>query len=187
MLECYLQVGGGWSPGGMVCATALLWEEDVSAFSRRWRRLLLKHELSYVRLEELKKVATHKGWDAHKQRAVLEEFAQVTQANLEDDMMALVVAVDSKAWSSLERRQKRTFRSEHDFCFQRLVRLVLDRIEATGLWDSVSIVLDLDVSRFGRYSDTIQSVFKADSRAENLVTSIKFADATKNALSLIHI
>jgi hypothetical protein len=53
-------------------------------------------------------------------------------------------------------------------------------LEASGHRDDLSVVLDRDIDRFEWYIDSLTRMFRADSRAENRITAVKFAAATSN-------
>ncbi len=176
MFDCYVDDASGSAnpPHRIVSCTALLGSADGRArFDRRWKFLLLKHDLPALQLGAWRQMAKAKGWDAARRHAVAAEFAMTID---EQDMLGFSVAVDTMAWRSLASKRRKSFGTEREFCFLRVIRLVFDRLEAANCADTVRIDFSLDPSEFERRSNAVQRLLRLDSRASPRVASIQFED-----------
>lgn len=178
MFQCYVDIGsgtkGGSTPRLSCCAAYLAQGEDGSGiFARRWRHLLLKHELRTLDLSDWRNAAAAHGWDEQRQAHVLREFSDATSAH---DLLGFVVTIDSGVWQMLEHKSRQWFGTEQDFCLQKLARTVLDRVEANTSAGAVSLTFDRDIDRLREMSNSIQKLFKTDSRAQRQIPAIKLVD-----------
>lgn len=155
------------------CAAYLLHEDERAPFNRRWRNLLMQHELTRLNLREWKAATKGPAWDLSKRRAVLADFIRLAEG---PQALAFVVAVDAQVWASLKPKRRRMFGSAADFCFQRVLRVVLDRMEAVNNPEPIAIVLDQDLASFAERSQVVRSALRLDSRASRRVGSIQFSD-----------
>ena len=181
MFECYFDIrGAGARPARRIaCSTAYLAQQDGrSAFARRWNHLLIKHELRHLELGDWRKTAAHHGWDGGRQSAILQEFVDATVSH---DLLGMIVAIDPSVWKTIEPRTRNSFGSQQDFCFQRLTRLIRDRVETSHNTAPVSIILERDIDRFHELSTAVKRVFWADSRAGSRISAVQFVDARHNA------
>ena len=179
MLAGYFDLGGDEkdAPHRVACSSVYIGhQDDRRIFDRHWDHLLLKHELVDFQLDNFKQVARQKQWAAAKQQAVLLEFSSAAESH---DLLGLVVAVDTGAWHNIAARRKRPLGTSQEFCFYRLARLVIDRLEALKLSEPIAMVFDREPGVISRNSRIVQHVFKIDSRAEHYVVSTQFTDPTR--------
>ena len=179
VLACYFDIGGNGkeAPHRVACSSVYIGhEDDRRIFNRHWQHLLLKYELASFRLESFKQVARKRRWDAAKQHVILLDFANAAEGR---DLLGLVVAVDTGAWHGIEARRRRRLGTSQEFCFHRLARLVIDRLEALKLSEPISLVFDRELGLMSRKSRIVQQMFRNDSRAETCVASTRFTDPTR--------
>ena len=150
------------SPHLECCAAYLFHEEDGARFNRSWRNLLIKHGLPRLNLEEWREVTRRNGWSGAKRQAVVADFIQATERS---HVFGLTVAVDAHMWAALKQSRRRPFGSAADFCFQRLLRLMLDHLEAANETQPIAIIFGNDLENFRDRVRTIQASFRLDSRA----------------------
>ena len=181
VFECYFDIGGEEkrAPGRVACTSAYLALADgCGAFSRRWKHLLVKHELSRLELDDWSEVSAAHGWNDDRQNEVLSEFVDAT---LRFDLLGLFVAIDAATWRRLAASARGAIDSELDFCLQRLARMVLDRIEVASQGACVGLVINRDIGKLDQNSSTIMRVFKADSRAAERITTVRFTDSRRSS------
>ena len=121
-------------------------------------------------------MAQNRGWTLSKRREVLAEFVRAID---EQDFLGFAVAVDTNVWGSLKSKQRKVFGTASDFCFQRLMRIVFDRLEVAKELDAIVIDLDICMNKFERRSKAVRALFNADSRASFRVGSVQFSDPNR--------
>jgi hypothetical protein len=177
VFECYLDDcgdAGRASERVVCCAGYLTHKGGRDEFNRRWRHLLLKHDLPYLRIRNWIETVESMGLDRAKRREILADFTGAIDAH---DLLGFVVAVDTRVWSSIGPKRRKQFGSAGDFCFQRLMRLVLDRLEAAEYADTLAIVFDQDIGSLSRRTTAVKRLSKDDTRASYRVQTIEFSSA----------
>jgi hypothetical protein len=179
VFECYLDDRGDTSRASdrvACCAGYLTHEDGRDEFSRRWRHLLLKHDLPYFHFRNWIEIVDSRGWDRIKRNNILMDFTRTIEGH---DMLGFIVAVDTRVWNSLDLKRRRIFGTAGEFCFQRLMRLVLDRLEAAEFSDTIAIVFDQDLDELSRRANAVKRLSLEDSRASFRVQSMQFSNAKK--------
>ena len=180
MFECYLDIsnGSGKPSAQFACCTGYLAHEAVRGwFNQHWCHLLLKHDLPGISLESWSDVVRRRGWDVTTSREVLADFTRAIETH---DLIGFVVVMDAAGWNALAANERRVFGSASNFCFLRVVRLVLDRLEAANRTAPITIVFDQTLDRLAHRSTAVHTLFEMDSRAIDRVDSIRFSNPARH-------
>src|SRR5580704_11530955 len=98
------------------------------------------------------KTEPYASWDWQKKKQVLEGFSVAIKAS---HLVGFGVAVDADAWRALPKDLIKSERSAQEFCFKRLIKLIVERLRNSLSDESISIMFDCDEEftppRFKRY------------------------------------
>jgi hypothetical protein len=150
--------------------------EDWDDFEQDWRSLLLKHGIGWIHMKELihfKGEYKELGWDAAKRDAVLFDFIEVIK---DSPFVGFGVGVDIEAWALVPEEEKKKSGNAHDFCFQRIMRGVIDRLEVAAPNDLLQVVFDRDQSVANRRFYMFSRIHQSDPRATVYLQAITFAN-----------
>lgn len=159
-----------------ICMTGYIaFDNAWDNFQRDWSHLLEKHSLHAMHTADfLAGEAEYRDlkWSEDKKQAVLSEFIKVIR---ERTLAGFAVGLDSRAYreitAGVEKRKK-----PHVFCFERILRLVKDRLTAWGYPGNVAMVFD-DIEAYAMQCYHAYCVIKqAYPDLKRLFTGIAFAD-----------
>lgn len=176
MLACYVDDGNDDTEGprSITCSAAYLDGAAGSVqFSRLWRQLLLKHGLKLVSGRDWQSTVESKGWDDEQAQAVLSSFYDAISS---EQLLGIAVAIDTRMWQKLRSRMRGlAIGSAEEFAFQRLIRLMLDRLEACGQSTPVTLVFDAEVRHLSRRTGSVRLMYQLERRASNCIPNIQFS------------
>jgi hypothetical protein len=137
---------------GYIAAGATFW----NSFHEIWRNALLQYGLDQLHMKDLMFAQSAKepyaGWDWQKKKAVLETFSNAIKAT---QLVGFGVAVDAEAWRELPREYAKTQGTVQEFCFTRLIKMIVGRIKISVPGEKIAIMFDCDQgftpARFQRY------------------------------------
>jgi hypothetical protein len=113
--------------------------------NHRWLQLLIKHGIYEIHMKELIHLSgmySHLGWDITKRDAVLNDFIDVIRR---ENLVGVGIAVKMAAWRVLIKAYRDVrFGTVQEFCLQRILRRVTDRLQAAQVEDHVALVFDRD-------------------------------------------
>ncbi len=177
MIECFFDDSGKECDTAFPCLAGYLAHNSYwFEFNTKWQHLLLRHGLPYLHMKEFVSFARAKGWNGQKRNEVILEFIEVIkQARL----IGFGVAIDSAAWRALSSKRRRAFGSGQEFCFQRVIRRIVDRLEEADERDDVVIVFDRDMEFAKPRLTLFEHILKGDPRASRRIASIAFSDSKK--------
>jgi hypothetical protein len=115
-----------------------------------------------------------KEWDAVKRDQVVGDFiSEINRANL----VGIGIAVEVSAWRAVKNLNPDIpFGTVQDFCFGRILRRIVDRLDAAQLDSKVALVFDRDPEFSSNRINLFNYCLQRDSRARRLLASIMFAD-----------
>jgi hypothetical protein len=155
-----------------------LWLE----LSRKWIDLLVKHGINAIHMKDLIPLTGEyktRGWGIAKRDEVMSEFLDVLR---QSNATGIGIAVDTEAWRAIKKEHPQYssfFGTAQEFCMQRIIRRIVDRLHEIAQEDQVTIVWDRDhefaVSRVKFYGNLIRH----DPRANALISAIMFADPNR--------
>lgn len=151
-------------------------DEAWDDFEADWRQLLLKHGISWIHMKEiipLQGEYKNLGWDTAKRDAVLFDFIEIIK---DSPFVGFGVGVDTEAWALVPEEEKKKAGNAHDFCFQRIMRGVIDRLEKAAPNDLLQVVFDRDQSVANRRFHLFSRIHESDPRATVYLQSIAFAN-----------
>jgi hypothetical protein len=143
---------------------------DRATFAARWHLLDLKHDIRSLDLRQL----TAKRTDGHGLTAegrALADFVQLTQ---ESAGIGFVTALDGATWAKLDRKQRAQIRSPQEFCFERLLRQVFDRLDAQEANGMLTLVVPLERRAWETRLAALEAALARDTRTDHLLTSVTF-------------
>ena len=177
VIECFFDDSGKEGDTAFPCLAGYLAHESYwYEFNIRWRHLLLRHGLPYLHMKEFVKFAQEKGWNGNKRQDVLLEFIGVIK---QAKLIGFGAAIDSAAWRTLSPKRRKAFGNGQEFCFQRIVRRIVDRLELAGEDDDVAIIFDRDMEFAKPRLTLFEHILKGDPRASRRIASIAFSDARR--------
>jgi hypothetical protein len=177
VIECFFDDSGSETGSPFACVAGYLahstyWYE----FNERWRHLLLRHGLPYLHMKEFIGMAQERNWDGPKRQAVILEFIQVIR---DTKLIGLGAAVDTACWRALPRERRKAFGDSQEFCFQRVVRRIIDRMDLAQEREDIALVFDRDLAYAKPRITLFEHILKGDRRASAQIASISFSDARR--------
>jgi hypothetical protein len=148
MLHCFLDDSGKDSAPSnpYVCMAGYLADLDaLTGLIQKWLQLLVKHGISEIHMKDLIPISgqyKNLGWDIPKRDSVLDDFIQVIQ---ETRLTGVGVALEMAAWRKLKKDNPNlNFGNVQQFCLQRILRLIIDRLHVAKRDDKIALVFDTD-------------------------------------------
>src|ERR1700730_6317379 len=138
--------------------------------------MLLKHGISGLHMRQLIPIEgeyKERGWDVPKRDEVISDFiSAIKKANL----TGIGIAIEMAYWRNLKKQYPDVkFGSAQEFCFQRILRKIVDRLHAAQLEGEVAILFDRDPEFAANRMNIFSSVLQHDRLANELLASITFA------------
>lgn len=179
VIECFFddsgKEGDHTSPypclAGYIAHESYWWD-----FVRDWKHLLLRHGIEAVHMKEIAGIAQKKGWTGIQRNDILSEFVQVIKKNR---LIGFGVGVDAACWRKLEPKRRKAFGNAQEFCFQRIVRCVVDRMDEAKEQESVALIFDRDMEFSRPRLGLFEHLLKGDRRVGARIASIAFADSKR--------
>jgi hypothetical protein len=152
MLRCFFDDSGKESDptNRIVCIAGYLAIDGLwNMFTEGWSHQLLKNSMSWLHLTDF---MADKSQDWPTKRAILDGFINVIKAS---QLIGFGVAVDADAWREVPEGITRTEGNAQQFCFLRIMRMVIERLKAARENDFVTVYFDCDKnftpSRFQKF------------------------------------
>jgi hypothetical protein len=121
----------------------------------RWRQILLTHGISWLHMKDFmpdKDEYAALKWDWPKKKAVLEDFIGAIRAA---GLIGFGVGIDVDAWRKIPKEITRKEGDAQQFCFARIMRMIVERMKVSAPRDFVSVHFDCDrnftPARFQRF------------------------------------
>ncbi len=143
-------------------------------FQQRWEHLLMVHGIPEIHMKNWLSTAAAKGWSTVKRNTVLLDFIEVINGCR---LIGLGAAVDANVWRNLPEARRKKFGDAQEFCFQRIVRRTIDRLEQVESREDISLIFDQDFTIAGRRLNLFKHIYKGDSRVRNRVAQVSFANS----------
>ena len=182
MLECYVDDGRHWprdSQRRIVGCTAFVLDADERRFcERRWRQKLFRHELPNLQVDQWAELVKARRWDLAERSRVLADFEQVVT---DHRFVGFYAAMDVSVWMGLDQKRRRVFKSPEIFCFLRVLRLVVDRLEAVSETTPVQLVLAPGADRIVTSAEAIAFTYVMDSRSADRLGDVRFCDPRRSS------
>jgi hypothetical protein len=161
---------------GLVVAGAwLVHEEDCKRFDRHWRHLLIRYGLPIRDPDAWSEIAKRQNDPAS--AGAVHRFATAAASG---DRLGFVVAIRQETWGRFPQGMRRAIGSAETFCFLRLLRRVIDRLEEADDTSAISIMLRRDVDIPERRASAVASLFEMDSRAADRIALIGLVDPRRD-------
>ena len=158
-----------------VMAAYLVPSEDVERFNRHWRHLLAKHELPLSEPGGWREIAARRAKAGH------DAVSSFAAAGARYEALPFVVGIDHSTWSKLG-SARQLFGTPQMFCFLRLMRQVLDRMEAVEEKSAITVMFARDVDDLIGGANAAMRLYKTDTRAPERVQSITFTDPRRDCV-----
>jgi hypothetical protein len=142
-------------------------------FLESWRNLLLQHAMNGLHMRTFIRLAQERGWGTVTRHKVILQFVQAVK---EARLIGFGVGVDANVWRSLPRAQRSSFGNAQEFCFQRIVRRVTDRLERSNEREPIQLYFDRDMEYARPRISQFDSILKFDRAAAARIAAISFAD-----------
>jgi hypothetical protein len=146
MLHAYFDESGKFQDSNFICLTGYIASDGQwEAFCKEWVGLLQKHDIPYIHMKNfiaLQGEYKKKGWSHADRDKILEEFINVIRRNV---LAGFGIGLDAQYYRSLDQEsKKRLGRDPGLFCFERLIRRIVDKLIKSGHEPSISMVFDDD-------------------------------------------
>jgi hypothetical protein len=182
IIHCFLDDSGkeGQITNPYVVMAGYFGEMDVwLELWKKWADLLLKHQISSIHMRDLIPIqGEYKslGWDTAKRAAVVAEFIEVIN---KAPVIGVGIALETSAWRKIRKAHPDVkFGTAQEFCFQRILRRIIDRLHAAMLDGKVTLIFDRDPEFSANRIGLFNWVLEHDPRARELLVAITFADPT---------
>lgn len=179
MIECFFDDSGKESDANhrFVCIAGYLAHDQFwYGFTQRWRHLLLKHGIPAVHMREWEGVRKAHHWSLDYGHRILGEFIALIR---EFSLIGFGMAVDAEVWRKLSPERRKSFGDAQEFCFQRIIRRVVDRMEKAGEREPLAIVFDQDFQFARPRLRLMEHIHKRDRRLAEQLSAISFADSRR--------
>jgi hypothetical protein len=137
---------------GYIAASPSIW----NAFHELWSNFLLTHGLDELHMREMMSSESREEpfatWNWEKKKVVLEDFSTAIKMSR---IIGFGVAVDAVAWRELPKPLTKREGTAQEFCFMRLISMIVKRIRQSIPHEHIAIMFDCDEqftpARFRRY------------------------------------
>jgi len=113
-------------------------------FGTGWSHQLFRHGISWLHMKDFMQdrdeYAAFK-WDWPKKRSVLEDFIKVIKVS---QIIGFGVALDAEAWRKVPKQFTAVEGTAQEFCFLRIMRMIVERMKIVRPNDYVSVFFDCD-------------------------------------------
>lgn len=158
-----------------VCMAGYLADDGLWAqFTLRWQRQLLRYGISNIHMRSLIPLqGDYKdlGWDTEKRNAVLADFIKIIR---ETGPVGFGVGVDANYWRQI-RKQLPEDASVQKFCFARILKMVITRLQRAAPREFVMMVFDADREFAATRFNTLSEILAMDATVRQYITAITFA------------
>jgi hypothetical protein len=137
---------------GYVAAGMAIW----NGFHEIWKNRLMMHNMEWLHMKDFmcedSKEYRYLNLKWEQKKPILEGFSAAIKMS---QLIGFGVALDAEAWRELPKETVNEHVSAQDFCFMRLLRLIVNRMKVSAPNDYVSIMFDCDrnytPARFQQY------------------------------------
>ena len=148
MIRCFFDDSGKESERGnrIVSIAGYLagGETYWDLFGTGWSHQLFRHGISWLHMKDFMQdrdeYAAFK-WDWPKKRSVLEDFIKVIKVS---QIIGFGVALDAEAWRKVPKQFTAVEGTAQEFCFLRIMRMIVERMKIVRPNDYVSVFFDCD-------------------------------------------
>lgn len=159
MIHCFFDDSGKESDMGnpFVCIAGYMAIGDDwwTMLSNAWGHQLFRHGLTWLHMKDFMQGQGEYaalGWDWPKRKAVIEEFIKIIKGT---QIIGFGVAVDAEAWRQFPKELTKVEGTAQEFCFTRIIRMIVERLKVSRPDDWVSLYYDCDEqftpARFQRF------------------------------------
>lgn len=158
MIKCFFDDSGKESDlsNPIVCVAGYLAVDQFwNMFTEGWSHCLLKHKMHWLHMKDFmldRDEYAGRAWDWPTKRAILQEFINIIKAA---NLIGFGVALDANAWREIPKEVTDKEGTAQEFCFMRIMRMVVERMKIARPRDFVSIYFDCDKeftpARFQRF------------------------------------
>ena len=145
-----------------------------ASFCQQWKAELKNNGISSIHMRDLIPLqGEYKtlGWDNRGRDEGLAKFIRIIKENR---LIGFGIGIDANHWRII--RAKQHFGSAQDFCFQRVIRRVVERVKVANIEDTVSITFDTDPEFAGIRCRRFSEIRKHDHDAGEYLSGISFVN-----------
>jgi Protein of unknown function (DUF3800) len=161
----------------IVCLAGFMAHRVVwGPFLNWWANLLSHHGLPSIHMKVLmsENFLKKTGWDWQKREAVINDFlACIRDARL----TGFGVGIDADYWRSLSDKRRKTFGTAQEFAFQRILRLIADRLDLIKDRNFVEVYFDNDIEFSGSRLNRFNHIRQLFNKVRDRFICISFADS----------
>jgi hypothetical protein len=144
------------------------------AFAAEWNQLLKKHNIPALHMRDLIPFrGAFTGWDREKAKSVLAEFIGVIKKYV---VIGLAVGMDVEYLKSMPRAVQKQIGDPHYFCFQRLLRLIVQKAAEMNYDGAIAITFDDTAEYAVRCYNMWSKLRRTHPELKRNIPAISFAD-----------
>jgi hypothetical protein len=150
------------------------YDSNWEIFASRWSDLLIRRKLPFVHLKEWSNLCKDNNWTNDYGNNVLLEFVEIIT---ECKLIGIGVGVDATEWRALSAKRRHQFGDAQQFCFQRIVRKVMDRVFLVKPNEPIALVFDRDYEFAARRINLLRHFHNHYPEIAINVASVSFANS----------
>ena len=178
-VQCFLDDSGKDSQQGnpYVCMAGYFGSDAaIVELNQKWGQLLMKHGINEVHMKYLIPIERQYkdlGWDVRQRDAVVDEFIGVIR---ETRLIGIGIALDIAAWRVAKKRHpKHNWGSAQQFCLERILRRIVDRLHVIDDETKIALIFDTDPEFSSNRINIFNALMGHDPRATKRLSSVTFA------------
>jgi len=175
-VHAFFDESGKFHDHDFICIAGYIAEDpNWDAFCKQWQSLLKKHRLQTIHMTDLMALkGEYKGlgWSEENKVSVVKDFIGAIRDNV---LAGFAVGLDAKYYRSMMKETKKRFQPQV-FCFARLIKLLMNRLNAWGWTEPISSVFD-DCRQYSmKCYSALCDIKEKHGEVRKLIASITFAD-----------
>jgi len=152
----------------IVCAAGYLAAPGMwNSLQELWRHFLISNNLHWLHMKDFMNDKSteysYLNWDWPRKRQALEDFASAIKIN---HLIGFGISVDTEAWQRVPKEIVKKEGNAQEFCFMRILRMVVERVKRSSPDERVAISFDCDrdytPTRFQRYLRVRENIQDAE-------------------------
>ena len=161
-----------------VCIAGFLAHRSIwGGFLRQWAHMLSYHQLSEFHTNEVmsERFLKQRGWGWEERGNMISDFTGLIAAAR---LTGFGVGIDANWWKALPAERRKMFGRADEFAFERILRLMADRLDLIKSPDVVEVYFDNDVGFSGGRLNRFNHIRKQFVGARRRFVCISFAEAS---------
>lgn len=171
----YFDESGKFQDSDFICIAGFVSDDARwNVFAEQWDRLLKTYKIPALHMRHVMPLkGPFEGWDREQAKKMLGEFIGIIRRNV---FIGLGVGMDTKYLRSMPSDVRKQIGDPQYFCFQRILRLLVKKVEKIGYKSSVPITFDDTEEHAVRCYRMWSKLRKLHPELKQAISAITFAD-----------